>query len=200
MKSTRNVALWLVLLAAVIIPHAAAALSPQLAWRGPIYIAAGFAGVFGMALLLIQPLLAGKYLPGLSLLRARQVHRIVGCLLLLAVIGHVIGLWITSPPDMIDALLLRSPTPFSLWGVLAMWAIFGAAIVAIFQHRIGVGYSRWRLVHFVLALFGAVSSVVHALQIEGTMETFSKAILCVLVLCASGKLGYDLGIWKLRKK
>ena len=30
-----------------------------------------------------------------------------------AVVIHVAGLWITSPPDMIDALLFTSPTPFS---------------------------------------------------------------------------------------
>ena len=36
-------------------------------------------------------------------------------------------LWITNLPDEIDGLLFASPTPFSAWGVIAMWAVFAAA-------------------------------------------------------------------------
>jgi hypothetical protein len=54
--------------------------------------------------------------------------------LVVAVVVHVGGLWITSPPDMIDALLLTSPTPFSAFGVIAMWAIFA---VAFWLHSAG---------------------------------------------------------------
>lgn len=43
---------------------------------------------------------------------------------------HVVGLWVTSPPDVIDALLFWSPTPFSFCGVVAMWAVFASALMA----------------------------------------------------------------------
>jgi len=198
MNSARNILLWSVPLAVIIVAVVAAALSPQLAWRRPVYIASGFAGIFGMALLLIQPLLADRYFPGVSARRGRQIHRLAGSLLVIAVIGHVIGLWITSPPDMIDALLLRSPTPFSIWGVLAMWAIFGAAFLAIFKGRLNLRHQTWRAVHFTLATGASISSVVHAMQIEGTMETVTKTALCALVLWATAKVGYDLRIWKFR--
>lgn len=188
----RNVALWSLLLAVILVPLIAAGLSPQLAWRRPIYIASGFAGIVGMVLLLVQPLLAGRYLAGLSAFQARKIHRIAGLFLLIAVIGHVFGLWVTSPPDMIDALLLRSPTPFSLWGVVAMWAIFGAGIVAILRTRLGFKRHQWSTLHFMMAATGALCSVIHALQIEGTMEINSKIILCICVLAATATLALKL--------
>lgn len=46
------------------VPIAVAAFSPLLEWRGPVYIAAGFAGILGMALILAQPLLAGDICRG----------------------------------------------------------------------------------------------------------------------------------------
>ncbi|MEK9967378.1 MAG: hypothetical protein VW582_13580 [Rhodospirillaceae bacterium] len=95
------------------VPVAAAAFSPQLAWRDPVYIAAGFAGVIAMSLLLLQPVLAGGYLLGLSTAVRRRFHRVVGVILVTAVVVHVAGLWITSPPDVLDALLFRAPTFFS---------------------------------------------------------------------------------------
>ncbi|MFQ6547006.1 ferric reductase-like transmembrane domain-containing protein [Aestuariibius sp. 2305UL40-4] len=187
-----SVLIWTLLAAAIAIPVAAAVASPLLAWREPIYIAAGFAGVVAMPLLLLQPLLAGRYLPGLSALRARRVHRAIGILLVLAVVIHVGALWITSPPDVVDVLLFRSPTPFSVWGVVAMWAIFAAALLAAFRKRLRLRPRSWRRAHMTLAIVTVTGSVVHAMLIEGTMETVSKAALCALVLAATVKLAADL--------
>jgi hypothetical protein len=122
MGAARAVLIWARLAVALVAPVAIAATSPLLAWRQPVYIAAGFAGVVAMGLLLLQPLLAGGYLPGLGTRVGRLAHRRVGVALVAAVVLHVAGLWITSPPDVVDALLFRSPTPFSAWGVVAMWA------------------------------------------------------------------------------
>ena len=58
-----------------------------------------FAGVVALALLLLQPLLAGGYLPGLAARRSRHLHAWVGAGLLAAVVVHVAGLWLTSPPE-----------------------------------------------------------------------------------------------------
>ena len=113
MISLRSTLPWAGLSAAVAIPFGIAATSPLLAWRDPIYIAACFAGVAAMALLLAQPLLAGGYLPGLHGRRGRRVHRWTGIALVAAIAVHVGGLWLTSPPDVKDALLFVSPTPFS---------------------------------------------------------------------------------------
>lgn len=105
--------IWAALAVAIGVPIALAATSEQLAWRGPVYILAGFAGIIALGLVLVQPLLIGGYLPGLSAYRGRRAHHWIGGALALAVVIHVAGLWITSPPDMIDALTFSSPTPFS---------------------------------------------------------------------------------------
>ena len=117
----------------------------------------------------------------------------------MAVVVHVGGLWITSPPDMIDALLFSSPTPFSPWGVVAMWAIFAVAIVAVLRRRLGLRARTWRIVHIPLAIVIVVGGAVHAILIEGTMETVSKAALCALVLAATAKVMVDLRVWRRRK-
>lgn len=194
----RYILIWAALVAAVAVPIAAAAASPLLAWRGPVYIAAGFAGVVALGLLLVQPVLIGGYLPGLPTYRGRRLHRWIGGLLVLAVVIHVGALWITSPPDVIDALLFASPTPFSAWGVIAMWAIFAAALLASLRRRLRLRPRTWRIGHTGLAVVIVVGSVVHGLLIEGTMETISKAALCALVLAATMKVMADLRVWAKR--
>ncbi len=188
---------WAALVCALVVPIAAAAASPLLAWRDPVYIAAGFAGVVAMALMLVQPLLIGRYLPGIPARCYRQVHRGIGAVLVASVAIHVAGLWITSPPDVIDALLFDSPTPFSAWGVIAMWAVFITGCLAMLRKPLRIRPATWRIVHTALAAVIVVGSVVHALQIEGTMETLSKAVLCALILIATVKVVADLRVWKI---
>lgn len=191
----RPVLIWAALALAIALPVAIAATSPLLQWREPVYIIAGLAGVIGMALILLQPLLAGGYLPGLPPLRGRGLHRWIGAALVVAVLVHVGGLWITSPPDVIDALLFVSATPFSLWGVVAMWAIFATALLALLRSRRRLGPRAWRLGHSLLALVIVIGTVLHALLIQGTMGQISKIILSVLVIAATLKTLADLRAW-----
>lgn len=188
--------IWAALVAAIGVPIAAAATSEQLAWRDPVYILAGFAGILALGLMLVQPLLAAGYLPGLSAYRGRRAHHWIGGALVVAVVVHVGGLWITSPPDMIDALTFTSPTPFSPFGVVAMWAIFAVALLAILRRRTGMRLRTWRIAHMSLAVVIVVGSVVHGLLIEGTMETMSKLALCALVVGAAVKIIAD--VWRKR--
>ena len=190
----RALLIWSAVATACFLPVLLAAFSPLLQWRQPVYIAAGFAGITGLCLLLLQPLLAGGLLPGFNRLRGRKLHRWTGAFLVAAVILHVAGLWITSPPDVIDVLLFRSPTPFSLWGVIAMWAVFLAALLAVFRRRLPVGPRVWRRAHAALALTVVLGTVVHAMLIEGTMEPVTKALLCTAVIGVTLKVMLDLGI------
>jgi predicted ferric reductase len=182
--------IWAALAAAICVPIAAAAASPLLEWRGPVYILAGFAGMIALGLMLVQPLLIAGYLPGLSAYRGRRAHHWIGGALVAMVVVHVAGLWITSPPDMIDALLFASPTPFSPFGVIAMWAIFAVALLALLRRRLGL--RTWRIVHMSLAVVIVAGGVVHAMLVEGPMETISKAALCALVFGAAIKVMADL--------
>ena len=181
----RSALVWAGLAAAIVVPLAVAATSPLLQWREPAYIAGGFAGVVALALLLAQPLLASGALPGLSPVRSRRWHRRAGSALVAAVVVHVAGLWVTSPPDVVDVLLFRSPTPFSVWGALALWAVLAAALLAALRRRLPLGPRGWRLAHATLAAATVAATVAHAMLIEGTMGTASKAMLCALAVVAT---------------
>jgi predicted ferric reductase len=185
MGATRSVLIWGALATALCAPLFATGFSSLLQYRQPIYIIAGFAGIAGLALLLLQPILAGSYLPNISAKRARKIHRVIGIVLVLMVLTHVIGLWITSPPDVIDALLFRSPTPFSFWGVTAMWAVFATAILAALRQNLRIRPRHWRYAHMTLAIIIVIGTIVHALMIDGTMEFYTKIALCVLVVVAT---------------
>ncbi|WP_299937686.1 ferric reductase-like transmembrane domain-containing protein [uncultured Pelagimonas sp.] len=178
---------WGALAVAIVLPLVFAARSPLLEWRDPIYILAGFAGVIGLALLLVQPLLIAGTLPGVP---SQKTHTWTGFALILAVIIHVAGLWITSPPDVVDVLLFRSPTPFSIWGALAMWAVFAAGLLAIARRKLS--QRRWRIAHTLAAATTIIGTVVHAWYVQGTMEVLSKGMLCLLVIGAS--------VWALRRR
>jgi len=180
-----SVLIWITLAIALAVPITAAAMSPLLAWRDPIYIVAGFAGVVALALMLLQPLLAVGYLPGLATVPGRRIHQWGGGVLCLLIVIHVAGLWVTSPPDLIDALLFASPTPFSIWGVIAMWCLFATAFLALFRRRLHLQPRTWQLTHRVFVVVIVIGSVIHAMLIEGTMEVVSKAMLCVLVTGAT---------------
>lgn len=187
--------LWAVVAGAIGVSLAVAATSPLLAWRGPVYVVAGFAGVLALALVLLQPLLAAGYLPGLPVPRGRRLHRWVGAALVAAIIIHVAGLWFTSPPDVVDALLFDSPTPFSAWGVVAMWAAFAAALLAALRRPLRIRPRLWRLGHSGLVVLVVLGGVVHALLIEGTMGSVSKLVLCALVVAATAVALIDLRSW-----
>ncbi len=196
MPPRRAILIWSVLLLAICVPVVAALSSPLLAWRSPVYIAAGLAGVAGLALILLQPLLVGGHLPGVPVFRARRLHRHVGLCLVLAVVVHVAGLWITSPPDVIDALLFASPTLFSAWGVIAMWALFLAALLGLLRRRWRWSLRSWRLAHSGAVGVVVAGTVVHAMLIEGTMEPVSKTVLCLLAALALIRVLAGFRVWR----
>ena len=184
---------WLGLIAVIAIPVALAAQSPLLQWRDTVYITASFAGIAALALLLVQPLLATRALPGLRPHTARRAHRFTGTALIFAIVLHVAGLFATSPPDVVDALTFTSPTLFSPFGVIAMWAAFAAALVAAL--RKGIAPSRWRRAHTALALFVALTTAAHVALIEGAMEPLSKTVLSLLALAAAAH-----AVWQVRTR
>lgn len=180
----KAVVIWAGVLSIAIVPLVVAGFSPLLEWRQPVYIVAGFAGVACLSLLFVQPLLAGGHLPGIHAIHSRRWHRGLGVLLILAVLVHVAGLWVTSPPDVIDALLLRSPTPFSIWGVVAMWAVFATGCMVVFRRRLPLRVTAWRRLHHALTAIVVVATVVHAWLIQGTMESVSKSVLSAFAVAA----------------
>ncbi len=198
MPRSRAILIWAVFAFLTVVPLAMAAFSPLLEWRDPIYIIAGFAGIIGLAIMLAQPLLVAGSLPGLPAARGRVLHRWGGALLVFSVVVHVGGLWITSPPDVIDVLLVRSPTPFAIWGLLAMWAVFAAALWAALRKRLPLRW--WRVGHTGLVALAIAGTVPHAWLIYGTMETVTKGILCVAVILTALKVIIARKAWRIRAR
>ncbi|MBY6152084.1 ferric reductase-like transmembrane domain-containing protein [Vannielia litorea] len=186
----RPALIWVALAALVAVPVALAAVSPWLAYRGFAYITGGFAGIFALCILLVQPLLAAGYLPGLRGPKGRLWHRRAGIALVTLTALHVAGLWITSPPDTVDALLLRSPTPFSVWGFISLWGIAATALLVALRRKLPP--RRWRWAHNALAALAVLATVLHAVQIEGAMELISKWTLCIAALAATTAALIDL--------
>jgi predicted ferric reductase len=180
--------------AIMIVPVAVAAFSPYLASRDIPYILGGFAGIIGLSLLFLQPLLPAGYFAGSEGPAGRRWHRWLGVAIVVAVALHVGGLYLASPEDTTDALLLVSPTPFSVYGVTAMWGVVATVILVLFRRRLGLRHSVWRLIHNGLAAVVVVATVTHALQIEGAMEPVSKWILCMAVVAATGVALVDLRV------
>jgi len=185
MDSFRASLVWTALLASLCIPVVVAAFSPLLQWRQPVYIIAGFAGIVGLAFLLIQPLFAAGLIPGIKRRHSRRFHKWLGLILVGSVVVHVVGLWITSPPDVIDVLLFRSPTPFSVWGAISMWCIFATAALGLWRRRLPLSPRTWQQVHVLLSTMVVAGTVVHAVLIDGAMGSVSKAVLCGFVILAS---------------
>ncbi len=154
----------------------AVAQSPLLAWRSGIYIAAGFAGVIGLALAWVQMIL---FLIGWPAGSTRRMHRISGVALVVAVVLHVALLWITSPPDVIDALTFMAPTWFSVWGVIAMWAVFAMAFVAMARRRFLPRI--WPRIHRILGYIVGAAGIAHVMFIDGTMGDVSKVVMCFCI-------------------
>lgn len=188
----RGALIWVALALAIAIPMIAAAQSPLLQWRDPMYIIAGFSGIVALALLLVQPLLISGFLSGVP---ARRVHAWIGSGLVLAVLVHVIGLWITSLPDVIDVLLFRSPTPFSVWGAVATWAVFAAALLAALRKRIGLRF--WRVGHSIAVTVVIIGTVVHVWLVEGAMEDITKGAFCLIVLGVGGLVLWRRRAWRM---
>lgn len=198
MPRAQAILIWAVFVAIMVVPVAVSAFSPLLEWRDPIYIIAGFAGIIGLTIMLAQPLLVAGSLPGLPAPRGRILHRWGGAFLVLCVVVHVGGLWITSPPDVIDVLLMRSPTPFAIWGLLAMWAVFIAAAWAGLRKRLPLRW--WRLGHTGLVAIAIAGTVPHTLLIYGTMETATKTLLCAAAIAAVLKVIIARKAWRIRAR
>jgi len=174
---------WLLVATIVLVPVLIAAVSPLQASRDVMWIIGGMAGVVALALLFIQPVLIGGFMPAMRGIQERRWHRWVGAVVVFLVLLHVAGLYVTSPEDITDALLLVSPTPFAVYGVIGLAGVVLTALLAVVRTRLPRIF--WRIAHTVLAVVVVIGSVVHAYLIEGVMGDVSKLILCLSLALAT---------------
>ncbi|WP_100963995.1 ferric reductase-like transmembrane domain-containing protein [Bosea sp. FBZP-16] len=176
---------WLAIAAVAIIPVVAAALSPLQRGREFLWVVGGMAGVAALSLLFVQPLLTATAPVLMQPARGLRWHRWGGIAIVAGVALHVGALYAYSPEDVMDALLLVAPTPFSLYGVISLWCLVLTAILAVMRRRLRFSHRNWRIAHSVLAVAIVSAGSVHAILIEGAMEEFSKLMVCIAALAAT---------------
>jgi predicted ferric reductase len=191
-----TVLIWGLVAVCMLVPVGIAAANPLQASRDAFWIVGGMAGVVALALMFVQPLLAAGYLPGASVPAGRRWHRLVGTMVVVTVVLHVGGLYLSSPDDVADVMLLVAPTPFSVYGVMGLCGVVLTAILVAVRSRSGLRYASWRILHNALALVVVISSIAHALLIEGAMGNLSKVILCALVLAATVTVLFRIHVTK----
>ncbi len=172
--------IWIPVGVVIGLPVLLAAFSPYLAFRSTTYIVAGFSGILCLSLFVLQPLLPLNTL-NIHPVRARWLHRVIGLSVVALTLIHVGGLYLTSPPDVIDALLLRAPTLFSVFGVFALWGVILTLAITIFRIRT----QTWRIIHQTISSLVIIATAIHALQIEGAMEPVTKWVVCVAAVFAT---------------
>ncbi|MGQ7847254.1 ferric reductase-like transmembrane domain-containing protein [Granulosicoccus sp. 3-233] len=177
--------LWGAAVCMLVLPLTLAMLSPLQAGREFTYVTGALAGVLALSLLFVQPMLAAGFLPGLGTSRARRWHRRLGLVLLAAVALHILGLYLASPDDMRDALLLVAPTPFSLYGVVALVAVALTGLSAALRSRFRSRIHHWNRIHSALTVVVVTATLVHAWMIDGTMNGLSKMIACAVIAVAT---------------
>ena len=107
---------------------------------------------------------------------------------------HVGALYAYSPEDVMDALLLVAPTPFSLYGVIGLWCVILTGVLAAARRRLRLGHRRWRIAHSVLAVAIVSATAVHAVLIEGAMEEISKLAICLAALATTSFGAVEINI------
>ena len=173
----------LALVALFVVPLAAAALSPLQVGRDVTWVLGALAGVLALALATVQVLLPtpwlGDVLAGLDV----RIHKTVGLTLAAVVVGHVLGLYLYSPDDVRDALLLQTPT-YSRLGVLSAWSVGLSIALALARNRLGLVYADWQILHSALAVAIVGTAVGHALMIRGTLDGPAELLLCAAAVAA----------------
>lgn len=166
-------------------PIIAAAASPLQRGRELLWVIGGMAGVVAMSLLFVQPLLTAAAPHLLAARTGIRWHRAGGLAIVVLVALHIGALYVYSPDDITDALMLVAPTRFSLYGVIGMWCLILTAVLAATRRVLRLDYRLWRILHSVLAVAIVSASAIHAIQIEGAMEDYSKLAICLAALAAT---------------
>lgn len=72
-----------------------------------------------------------------------------------------------------------------------MWTVFAVAVLAVSLRRLRLSPRTWRITHSIMAVVIVAGTVIHALLIDGTMETISKVALYALAGAATVKVIVD---------
>jgi predicted ferric reductase len=190
-----------VALAALLVgPTLAALASPLQAGRDLSWVLGGLAGVVALGLLAVQVLLPTPFMDALLAGHDLRWHRAVGLAVAGIVLAHVVGLYVYSPDDVRDALVLAAPT-YSRLGVLSAWSVGLSIALAIARRRLGLTYSDWQILHSALAVAIVTTAVGHTVMIRGTLDGPAELLACGAALVAvSAAVVYQHVLRPLRRR
>lgn len=145
------------------------------------------AGILAALTLFLQLLLGarGRFLEELfGAAKLMRWHRFNGILLVALVLMHV-GLVLV--PEGVTNLPIGKKYWPELVGGLLFWLILSMVISSYYRQQLGLKYSRWRLVHRMLAYLAPVLAGVHVLFVsdsfaDGIPRTALIALLAALTL------------------
>ena len=167
----------------LVVPLVASILSPIGTGRSFPWIAATLAGVLAFSLLIVHMLLPTHWL--YLLLRGRNLrwHRRLGVGIVALVVAHVAGLYVYSPDDIGNALVLQAAT-YSRLGVIAAWCMVLTVGLARARHRLPLSHDNWQVVHSMLAVAITGLAVGHVVLHQGTLDGPAEWLLCIAALAA----------------
>jgi predicted ferric reductase len=179
----------------LLVPVVASGFSPLQEGRDATWIVGAVAGILALSLLILQVLLPTPWLAGLDL----PLHRVLGLGVAGLVVAHVAGLYLYSPDDVRDALVLAVPTHSRL-GVLSAWTVLLSVGLALARRRLGLTYSDWQIMHAALAVAIVGTAVGHTVTIRGTLDGPAELLLCAAaVVAVSAASVYRLVVRPLRQ-
>lgn len=167
----------------LVAPAALSLLSPLQVGRDFWWIVGALAGIVALSLIVLQVLLTTPWLIGILDTSTMRLHRLLGLAVAGVVIAHVLGLYLYSPDDVSDALVLAVPTHSRL-GVLSAWCVLLSVALALARRRLGLTYSDWQILHAALAVFVVATAVGHTLMIRGTLDGPLEIALCLAAVGA----------------
>lgn len=165
------------LVALVILPTLLAALNPLQSGRAPLWVLGTVAGVLSLSLIVVQVLLPTGWLNDWIGEQNLRWHRILGMTVTGLVIAHVLGLYLYSPDDIGDALVLAAPT-YSRLGVLSAGCLLLSVTMATARSKLPLAPADWQILHHVLAVAIVGTGVAHAILLQGTLDGFAEGLLC----------------------
>lgn len=165
------------LVAIVLLPVLLAALSPLQAGRAVPWVWGTLAGVLALSLVVVHVLLPTGWLNSFVGEHNLGWHRILGISITGLTLAHILGLYLYSPDDIGDALVLAAPT-YSRLGVLSAGCLVLSVVLAVTRRQLRLADADWKTIHSALAIAIVGTAVAHAVLLQGTLDGLAEGLVC----------------------
>ncbi len=124
-----------------------------------------------------------------------QLHRHIGILLLLFLLGHPLILFIAKP-EFLEFLDPRVNALRTIFLAIASVTMVSLIVLSVWRKEIGLSYEWWRLSHSGMAAGVLAIGMVHAWQVEHFVSGWPKRILLVAIGGTALGLLANIRLWR----